>query len=160
MSGLALALPRDFIEFVQALEQHEVEYVIIGGLAMAFHGHVRATKDLDVFVQANRTNAPRLLAALKDFGAPLGKLTAADFSKREAILQIGVAPVRIDVTTTVDGIRFGEAKRGSIVVDFGGVRARVIGKAALIKNKTASGRPQDLADVEALRRLRSRSARL
>src|SRR5688572_18255263 len=100
---------RDFRELLSEFSRHGVEYLVIGAHALAAHGHVRATKDLDVFVRADADNAERILAALRAFGAPLTQVTAADFAKPGITFQLGVAPVRIDICTEIDGVRFDDA---------------------------------------------------
>ncbi len=120
---------------------------------MGVHGRPRTTKDLDVWVRATPDNARCVVTAPRAFGAPIGDLTEADLSVPGTGFKMGVAPRRIDVLTQIAGITFAEAWPGRVEADFGGVRAPVIGLAALIVNKRASGRPQDVADVDALERL-------
>jgi predicted nucleotidyltransferase len=144
---------RDFRELLSEFSRHGVEYLVIGAHALAAHGHVRATKDLDVFVRADPVNAGRVLDALRVFGAPLGQVSASDFSQPGITFQIGVAPVRIDLCTQIDGVRFEDAwpRRETHRVD--GLDVPVIGREDLIANKKATGRLQDLADVEVLEKL-------
>jgi hypothetical protein len=120
---------------------------VVGGYAVAFHGQPRFTKDIDVFVEPTHDNAERLLAALDDFGFGGLGLTAADFSPPGHIVQLGVAPNRIDLLTTIDGVTFEDAWRHRKPGPFGGETVDYIGLADLIRNKRASGRPQDLLDV-------------
>lgn len=140
----------DFRDLLFAFNAARVEYMIIGAHALAVHGHIRATKDIDVWVRPTAANAERVMAGLVAFGAPTKRVSAADFSRTGTVLQIGVDPVRIDVTTHVDGISFAAAWKGRVFARYGGLRIPVIGRGHLIKNKKASGRTQDLADVEAL----------
>ena len=140
----------DFKELLLAFNAHDVEYLIVGAHALAAHGHVRATKDLDLWVRPDASNARRVLEALSDFGAPLRDLTADDLSRKETIFQIGVPPLRIDVITNVDGVEFTEAWPRRLETLFGGVPAHVISRQHLIENKKAAARLQDLADVEQL----------
>jgi hypothetical protein len=135
-------------EFLRA----NVEFLLIGGLAMAAHGHQRATKDLDLFVRATPENSTRIYRALASFGADVRELTPTDFADPEGtIFQVGVVfGARIDVTSKIDGVDFEEAKNGSFDVSVGDMRIPVIGLAPLVKNKLASGRPQDLIDVDTL----------
>ena len=114
------------------------------------HGHVRATKDLDVWVRPDESNAQNVLQALLDFGAPLSDLTVNDLSKKETIFQIGVPPLRIDIITDVDGVEFAEAWPERLETSFGGVPAFVISRHHLITNKKSAARLQDLADVQQL----------
>ena len=140
----------DFKELLLAFNAHHVEYLIVGAHALAAHGHVRATKDLDLWVRPETSNAERVLKALLDFGSPLRDLTADDLSRKETIFQIGVPPLRIDVITNIDGVEFMEAWPHRLETLFGGVPAFVISRQHLIQNKKAAARLQDLADVEQL----------
>jgi len=142
----------DFRDLLAELQDARVEFMIVGGHAVAFHGHPRATKDLDVFVRASPENAKRVLEALGAFGAPLNQLgvSASDFEREGTVVQLGVPPIRIDIITRIDGLSFDEALVGHEVMSVSERRIPVIGRAALVRNKLASGRSQDLADVEAL----------
>ena len=141
---------RDFSELLLAFNAQHVEYLLVGAHALAVHGHVRATKDVDVWVRPDSENAQRVLQALSDFGAPLGDLNQDDLSKGGTIFQIGVPPIRIDVITAIDGVEFAEAWPDCIKTSFGGVPVFVISRHHLITNKKTSARLQDLADVEQL----------
>jgi hypothetical protein len=140
----------DFKELLLAFNAHGVEYLIVGAHALAAYGHVRATKDLDVWVRPDRENARRVLKGLSDFGAPLGDLTADDLSKAGTIFQIGLPPLRIDIITEIDGVEFADAWPDRVEIGFGGVPAFVISRQHLITNKRTAARLQDLADVERL----------
>ena len=139
---------RDFSDLLSALNAQRAEYLVVGAHALAAHGHVRATKDLDIWVRPERANAERVLAALRSFGAPLHDLTQADLTKAGLVFQIGVPPVRIDLLTAIDGVAFDEAWEERVRTRFGGVEVGVLSRNHLIRNKRASGRLQDLADVE------------
>ncbi|HEU4507552.1 MAG TPA: DUF6036 family nucleotidyltransferase [Pyrinomonadaceae bacterium] len=140
----------DYKELLLAFNANNVEYLIVGAHALAAHGHVRATKDLDVWVRPNKSNAQRVLQALADFGAPVSDVTVDDLSRRETIFQIGLPPLRIDVITDVDGVEFAEAWPDRFETMFGGVPAFVISRHHLITNKKSAARLQDLADVQQL----------
>ena len=140
----------DFKELLLAFNANNVEYLVVGAHALAAHGHVRATKDLDVWVRPEKSNAERVLQALSDFGAPLSELTVDDLIKKETIFQIGQSPLRIDVITDIDGVDFAEAWPDRFETSFGGVSAFVISRHHLITNKKTTGRLQDLADVQQL----------
>lgn len=141
----------DFLDMIDALRAHAVRFLIVGGYAVGVHGHPRATKDLDVWVEATAENARRLLDALRDFGAPLHGLSAEDFAREGTGLQIGVPPGRIDVVTQVSGLAFADAwPRRLEAAVFERPGCPILGRDDLIQNKRASGRLQDLADVEAL----------
>ena len=138
---------RDLLaEFIAA----GVEFLIVGAHALAAHGHVRATKDLDVWVRPVSENAVRTLTALNRFGAPLHDLTEEDLSRPGLVFQIGVPPVRVDVITAVDGVTFDEAWPDRVMASFGSLSIPVLSRRHLIANKRASGRTQDLADIERL----------
>jgi len=140
----------DFKELLLAFNAHGVEYLVVGAHALAVHGHVRATKDLDVWVRPDSKNAGRVLTALSAFGAPLDDLTTDDLSKAGTVFQIGVPPLRIDLITAIDGVDFTEAWPDRFSTSFGGVPVFVISRHHLIINKKAAGRLQDLADAERL----------
>jgi hypothetical protein len=140
----------DFVDLIRVFNAHSVDYVIVGAHALAAHGHVRATKDLDVWVRPTPANAARVMAALTEFGAPLGEVRIEDFAAPGLIFQIGVEPVRIDIVTRVDGLEFDDGAGDWIETTFGGEPTHVLSKRALLVNKRAAGRPQDLADVAAL----------
>jgi hypothetical protein len=138
---------------LSAFSKAEARFLVIGAYAVGVHGHPRATKDLDVWVEASEGNAPRVIAALRTFGAPLMGLSEKDLVVPGVGLRIGVEPGRVDVLTKVSGVDFATAWAGRIEASFGDVRAHVIGLAELLANKRAAARPQDLADVDALERL-------
>ena len=140
----------DFKELLLAFNAHDVEYLIVGAHALAAHGHVRATKDLDLWVRPDKSNAQKVLKALTDFNAPLNDLTVDDLSRRETIFQIKLPPLRIDVITDIDGVEFAEAWPDRLETMFGGVPAFVISRHHLITNKKSAARLQDLADVQQL----------
>jgi len=142
----------DFKDLLSALNAHEVEYLVVGAHALAAHGHIRATKDLEVWVRPSADNAERVLRALAEFGAPLQDLRADDLSEPGVIFQIGVPPVRIDVITEIDGVDFESAWAERLESTLGDLPVHVISRRDLIRNKKASGRLQDLADVERLER--------
>ena len=141
---------KDFEELFTFLNAHHVKAIVVGGHAVAFHAKPRYTKDIDVFVERSSENATRLMAALVDFGFGDVGLSAADFEKPGKIIQLGVAPNRIDLLTSIDGVEFSRAWDGKSAGRYGEVPIFYLGKAELIANKRASGRPQDLADVSVL----------
>jgi hypothetical protein len=137
----------DFRDLFAALNGAGARYLVVGGYAVAFHAEPRYTKDLDVWVEPSADNAVRVFAALNEFGAPLGDLSAEDLARPGLIFQIGVPPNRIDIITSIDGVGFTEAWEGRARMNYGGWPIAVIGREALLKNKRATGRPQDLIDV-------------
>jgi hypothetical protein len=140
----------DFSELLLEFNAYHVEYLVVGAHALAVYGHIRATKDVDVWVRPDSENAQRVLRALKAFGAPLGDLNQGDLSKVGTIFQIGVPPLRIDVITAIDGVDFAEAWTDRYTTSFGEVPVWVISRHHLITNKKTAARLQDLADVEQL----------
>jgi hypothetical protein len=141
---------QDFSELLADFNAHSVEYLVVGAHALAAHGVVRATKDMDIWVNPTAANAGRVLRALTAFGAPLHDLTATDLATRGIVFQIGVAPIRIDIITAIDGLEFSNAWSSRMMTRFGNEDAAVLSRAHLIVNKKASGRLQDLADIESL----------
>ncbi len=142
----------DYRDLLREFNVHDVEYLVVGAHALAAHGHPRATKDLDVWVRPHPENALRALDALRAFGAPLQDLTPSDLASPGVFFQIGVPPLRIDVLTQIDGVEFEEAWRARTSATFEGEPIHILSRADLVRNKRASGRLQDLADVERLER--------
>jgi hypothetical protein len=141
----------DLIALLRELNGAGAKYLIVGGYAFAFHGKIRATKDFDVFVGTDPDNATRVWQALREFGAPLEQLSPQDLAEPETFFIMGRAPNQIDVITTIDGVSFAEAWSRRIETEYGGIRAYLISRDDLIKNKTAADRPQDRVDVAYLR---------
>ena len=141
---------QDFADLFAALNAAEARYLLVGGYAVALHAEPRFTKDLDIWIDVSADNAARVHGALAAFGAPLSGISVLDLATPGNVVQIGVPPNRIDVVTSIDGLEFPEAWPDHIVTTYGDQPVPVIGKDALIKNKRASGRPQDLLDVERL----------
>jgi hypothetical protein len=147
-------LNEDFLELLAALNAAEARFLVVGAYAVGVHGRPRATKDLDIWIEASPANAVRVLAALRQFGAPLGDLTEADFASPGTGFKMGAPPRRIDILTKISDVEFEAAWPRRMEADFGpDVRCGVIGIDDLITNKKAAGRPQDLADVDGLERL-------
>lgn len=142
----------DFRDFLAALVAAQARFLVVGAHALGVHGVPRATVDLDVWIEASPQNATRVWAALAAFGAPLDTLQLAesDFSRPDVVVQLGLPPYRIDILTAVSGLTFSEAWEDRVEDRFADVRVPFIGRAALIRNKRASGRTKDLADIEAL----------
>jgi hypothetical protein len=142
----------DYNDILSAFNAEGVEYLVVGAYALAAHGLPRATGDIDVWVRPSPDNGARVWRALARFGAPMDELRPDDFAIPGTIFQIGVVPRRIDVITSIDGVEFDEAWPRRLVVNLAGVDLPVIGRADLIVNKRASGRPQDLVDLDRLTR--------
>jgi hypothetical protein len=143
-------LNKDFREFIESLNSNRVRYLLLGGYAMAAYGHPRYTKDLDVWIEASEENSERLIRALEDFGFGDVGINKSDFTQVGQVVQLGYPPNRIDLINSPDGVDFVDcyAKRNEIEVD--GLIISLIDIENLKKNKKASGRLQDLADVEKL----------
>ena len=132
------------------MNARSVNTLIVGGYALAFHAKPRFTKDIDLLVEPTVENAERLLHALRDFGFGDLDLSIEDFTTPNRVVQLGVAPNRVDLMTAIDGVSFAEAWAGRASGRFGETPVSYLGKAELIRNKRASGRAQDLADLEIL----------
>jgi hypothetical protein len=143
---------RDFVELLAALRAQGVRFLVIGAHALAAHGIPRATGDLDVWVSMEPDNARRVWRALVDFGAPVDALdiTPADFETRGRVVQLGTPPRRIDILTEISAVEFEDAWATRLMAEVEGMELAFLGRESLIKNKIASGRPKDLADVQAL----------
>jgi len=140
----------DFVDLLRAFVAHDVRFLIVGAYALALHGRPRATGDLDVWVDASPQNAARIVRALASFGAPMDQVSEADFSSPGVVLQLGVAPGRIDILTALTGLTFDEAWVGRVPEALGGVTVQFIGREAFIRNKRATGRAKDLGDIEGM----------
>ena len=143
-------LNRDFKEFIKSLNDRGVRYLVVGGYAVAFHGYPRYTGDMDVWVEPTEENAQRLIEALEDFGfASLG-LKKEDFLEPDQIVQLGYPPCRIDIFTSLPGVEFGPCYQARVEEEIGGIKVNFVDLECLKKSKKASGRAQDLADLEQL----------
>jgi predicted nucleotidyltransferase len=134
----------------ELLNSNAVEYVVVGAIALAHHGFPRYTGDLDILIHNTPENARRLESVLGEFGFAVPSLKASDFTDSYRVIQLGVPPSRIDLFTSITGVSFEEAWAGREEVTLGDVRVKIIGRESLIKNKRATGRPQDLADLKSL----------
>ncbi|HZP07648.1 MAG TPA: hypothetical protein VFB43_22310 [Terracidiphilus sp.] len=144
---------KDQRDLLLAFNAHGVKYLVIGAHAVGVHAEPRGTKDLDVFIKADGANSRAVFAALKEYGAPLGNMTPADFhDKASTVFQIGIEPDRVDILQGIAGVTFDEAWKSRVETSLDkDTPAHVISRDHLIQNKLASGRYQDLADVERLR---------
>ena len=145
-----MEVQKDFRELLELFNKHNVEYMIVGGYALAFHGAPRYTGDLDMFVRPDSMNAQRIMSALKDFGFESVGLTLADFEKPDNVIQLGVPPVRVDIVTSLTGISWESAFKNRVQGKYGDVQVHYIGREEFILNKRSIGRKKDLADIEAL----------
>ena len=149
---MPLKLPEDFHDLLLVLEKHQVEYMMIGGYAAASYGHVRYTKDIDLWTNPNRDNANRCLAALEEYGWPAGKfpITAWKLSKPGYLFQTGTPPLSIDLLTGITGMKFNDCYARARSIELDGIQVWIIGLEDLITAKKLAGRLQDQADVEVL----------
>ena len=148
-------LNEDYKDMLLALSGENVRYLLVGAYALAAHGYPRATMDIDIWVMPSPQNADAVIRALRRFGAPLHNLTKEDLQKDGTIFQIGVAPRRIDIITAASGLTFEETYSRSLSVDIEGITVHIPSIDDLIRNKKASGRTKDMADVEALELLKN-----
>lgn len=140
-------LSQDFKEFVELLNNHKVEYLIVGGYAVGVHGHPRYTGDLDVWINVTVENAKKMIEVLNDFGFSSFGLTEVDFTKLGNIIQMGYPPFRIDILTKIDGVEFVDCYANRMIIQYDQVSMNFIGINELKQNKRASGRPKDLDDL-------------
>ena len=140
----------DFKELLALFNAHGVEYLIVGGYALACHGAPRFTGDLDLWVRPTRQNARRIIAALQEFGFGSLNLAEQDFTDRDRVVQLGLPPVRVDLIASIDGVTWASGWKGRFKGHYGDVRVPYLGRREFLRNKRAVGRRKDLADVEAL----------
>jgi predicted nucleotidyltransferase len=155
-----MILEKDFEDFVKLLNKHEVKYMVVGGYALALHGKPRHTGDLDIWINISEDNAGRLMKVINEFGLSALGLQKADFLEPGYITQIGYPPLRIDILNNIDGMEFEDAISGMQTLkaddDFA---ICYIGLNDFLKNKRASGRKQDLADIKEIKKLIDKSGK-
>lgn len=147
---MAMILPPDFKEFLKLLKEHDVRYLLIGGYAVGYHGYARATEDMDIWVAMHPENAQKIFSALKDFGLDDPELKPELFLQKTKIIRMGFPPMRLEITTSISGVEFDECYQTRIVDKIDGVEVNLIDLENLKRNKMASGRTKDMADVEKL----------
>jgi hypothetical protein len=147
---MAIVLARDFKEFLKLLNSNSVEYLLIGGYAAGIYGYVRATNDLDIWVNVNPENAGRVDRALREFGFAAAGVTPALFLAKNNIVRMGLPPIRIEILTSISGVEFESCYAEKAMVQIEEILVPVISLARLRENKAASGRAKDLADLENL----------
>ena len=148
-----MTLAQDFEDFVKLLNKHQVDYLVVGGYALAFHGKPRHTGDLDIWINSSESNAEKLVNVIQEFGLATLGLTMSDFMQEGYVTQIGYSPLRIDILNTIDGVKFENAYPNKLLVDVNGIEVRYIGLKEFIENKTASGRSQDIADLKEIKKI-------
>ncbi|MGX5819229.1 nucleotidyltransferase [Chitinophaga lutea] len=149
-----MILARDFEDFVKLLNEHKVDYMVVGGYSLAFHGKPRHTGDLDIWINISPKNAERMLKVIADFGMASLGFEKDDFMIEGFFNQIGQPPLCIDILNSIDGVEFSEAKknRQQIMLD-NGLELSFIGLQDLLKNKQAAGRNQDIADIKEIKKI-------
>ena len=145
-----MEIERDFKELLELFNKHGVEYLIVGGYALAFHGAPRYTGDIDLFVHPTSENARKIIAALTEFGFGSVGLSPSDFDHPGQVVQLGVPPVRIDLVTVIDGVSWDSASSGKAKGHYANVPVHYLGRKDFLANKKATGRLRDLADIEAI----------
>ncbi|MBN1318223.1 MAG: hypothetical protein JXA42_22270 [Anaerolineales bacterium] len=145
-----IQLPPDFLEFLSLLKIHSVEYLLIGGYAVGYHGYPRATHDMHIWISIHPENAERMVSALREFGFDMPQLSASLFVQDKSIVRMGVPPVQLEIMTTISGVTFEECFKGRVVDVMDGVLVNLISLHHLKVNKKASGRHKDLDDLEHL----------
>jgi len=143
-------LPPDFKEFLRLLSDRRVEYLLIGGYAVAYHGYPRATADIDIWIAIHPSNAQKTVSVLRDFGFDLPQVTVELFLKEKQIIRMGSPPVRIEIATSISGVDFQDCWSARIVDVLDGVEVNIIDLKHLKINKQAAGRHKDLDDLENL----------
>ena len=143
-------LPNDFKEFLKLLNAHQVEYLLVGGYAVGYHGYPRATADIDIWVAISPDNADRIVGVLREFGFDLPELMPELFLKKGQIIRLGVPPVRIEIITTISGVKFSQCYAKRVTDKLDGVKVNMICLDHLKRNKKAAGRHKDMADIENL----------
>ncbi|MCG2787941.1 MAG: hypothetical protein L6461_22865 [Anaerolineae bacterium] len=147
---MEIVLPPDFKEFLKLLNEHDVRYLLIGGYAVSYHGYARATEDMDIWVAIHPENAHKIVNVLKDFGFDSPDLTVALFLQEDKIIRMGLAPIRLEITTSISGVVFDECYANRILDEIDGITVSLIDLQSLKENKKASGRAKDMADLEKL----------
>jgi predicted nucleotidyltransferase len=145
-----IRLPTDFKEFLKLLNSHQVEYLLIGGYAVSYHGYPRTTADMDIWIAIQKENAEKLVTVLKEFGFDIPHLAADLFLRENQIIRMGNPPMRIELLTTISGVRFEECYSERTIDVIDDVEVQIINLEHLKRNKRASGRQKDLDDLKHL----------
>lgn len=146
----SMEIPNDFKELLELFNKHKVEYLIVGGYALAFHGAPRVTGDIDLFVRPQTDNAERILAALDEFGFGSLDVSVEELTRPGMVIQLGVPPVRVDILTRVSGVSWEKADADKVPGRYGQTPVHFISRNDFIANKKATARLKDAADIEAL----------
>ena len=145
-----MEVQKDFKELLELLNEHKVEFILVGAYALAFHGAPRYTGDLDIYIKPDIDNSKNVMKALVKFGFGSVGIKDEDLQKPDRVIQLGFPPVRIDLVTSISGVSWEQANFDKVNGIFGDVQVYYIGKESFIANKKATGRKKDLADIEAL----------
>jgi len=145
-----IEFPRDFKKFLQLLNSKKIEYLVVGGYAVGYHGYPRATGNMDIWIAMNEQNAIKMVAAMKEFGFDPPELQKELFLKDKKVIRMGVPPMRLEILTSIDGVHFETCFNNRVIADFGDFKVNFISKDDLLINKRASGRAQDLVDFDKL----------
>lgn len=145
-----MVLHQDFKELLELLSANQVEYLVVGGFALGFHGAPRSTGDIDIWIRVSEENAKRMENVLNQFGLSSLGYRTSDFLDKNSVIQLGVPPVRIDIMMDISGVEFNDAYKNRVITENEGMVINYICKEDFIKNKKASGRLRDLADIESL----------
>jgi hypothetical protein len=146
-----MTISKDFEEFFELLNKNEVRYLIVGSYALSVHGKPRYTNDIDIFIRTDDENASKIKRILNDFGFDFSNIAIEDFTKPDQVIQLGYAPFRIDLLTSIDGVSFDEAWENKLTAKYGKQDIFFIGKNDFIKNKMSSGRKKDLDDIQLIK---------
>jgi len=145
-----IVLPIDFKEFLNILQNRSIQYLLIGGYAVGYHGYPRATNDLDIWIAMEPANADKMVSALKEFGFDVPELSRELFLKKNNIVRMGIAPIRIEILTTISGVEFSDCFHERVIDQIDGIEVNIISLKQLKRNKKSSGRHKDLDDYENL----------
>ncbi len=148
-----MELANDFVDFIELLNSHGVEYMIVGGYAVMAHGQPRYTEDFDIWIKPSSINAEKMMVVLKEFGFVLKGLAKEDFEVEDMVVQLGYPPLRIDLLGSISGVTFDEAFPQKILRKVGQTEMNFIGLNELVKNKETTGRKKDIVDAEQLKKL-------
>lgn len=145
-----IRLPQDFKDFLRLLNSKEVEYLVIGGYAVSYHGYPRSTGDMDIWVAAHPDNAEKIVEVLKEFGFGRESLSSDLFLKKDQVTRMGLPPIRIEILTSISGVEFSDCYNSRVTDTIDDVEINIINLDDLRKNKKAAGRHKDLGDLENL----------
>lgn len=149
-------LNEDYKEMLQLLSEEDVKFIVVGAYALAAHGFPRATGDIDIWIEPEINNVKKVMNVLKRFGCPLFELTIDDLLIKGTVFQIGVAPRRIDIITSIDGVEFSEAWDDCVKVQVEGIQIPILSLDKLIKNKESTGREKDALDLKNLKKIKNK----